>query len=93
MAVTAQTASPEYNRPSQKGTTIMGAIPPKPPPVQLTEQQRSEAEFNQQLTRMMGQQPPGRTETWIRAGLLVSVIAWIVWSAGQMSEVVRAWLQ
>lgn len=82
MAVTAQREGPEYNQTSQKGTTTMGAIPPKPPPVQLTEQQRSEAEFNQQLTRMMGQQPPGRTETWIRAGLLVSVIAWIVWSAG-----------
>ena len=70
----------------------MGAIPPKPPPVQLTEQQRSEAEFQQQLTRMMDK-APGRTETWIRTGLLVSVIAWIVWSAGQMSETVRAWLQ
>ena len=71
----------------------MGAIPPKPPPARMTEQERSESDFQQQLTRMMADQPTGRVGSWIRTGLLVSVIAWVVWSAGQLSETVRTWLQ
>lgn len=55
----------------------------------MTDQERSEARFQRQLADF-SERP--RTGSWLRLGLLVSAIAWAVWTAGQVSETFRAWL-
>lgn len=67
----------------------MGVIPPPPPAMPMTDQQRSEARFRRQLDEL-GRRP--RSGSWIRFGIAVSVIAWLIWAAGQASETFRAWL-